>query len=163
MLDFSDLQHSTHQLRNFHGSGAHQYGSSFLCKLYNLLNNSIKFFAHGFVNKIIPVFSCHRPVGRNRNHIQLIDVPQFTRFGDSSTRHTCKLMIHAKIILKGDGGVRLGSIFDLHILLRFNRLMQTIRVSSSVQHTTRLLIYNFYFSIYNDVFSIFFEKCIRFE
>ena len=72
-------------------------------------------------------------------------------------------MVHAEIILKGDGRIGLRSILHLYIFLGFNRLVQAVRVASAFHHTTRLLVDNLHLSIHKDVLRVFFKHVVGLE
>ncbi len=123
VFDFFHLQHAADQLWNFNRCGTYQNRSSFFCKFHDLFNGCIEFFTHRFENKVVRIVPGDGAIGRNHNNIQFIDVPQFTGFCFCCTCHARKLVVHAEIILKGNGGIGLCGILHLHIFFRFYRLV----------------------------------------
>ena len=60
------------------------------------------------------------------DHIQLVDIVEFFGLGQCSARHARQLLIHAEVVLDGDGGV--GDIFVLNLcpFLGLYGLMQPV-------------------------------------
>ena len=56
-------------------------------------------------------------------------------------------MIHAEVVLQGDGGKGLGGSFYLHVLLGFYSLVQAIAPTTAFHDTARLLIDNLYLTV----------------
>src|SRR5688572_6203423 len=163
VLDVRYLQDPAYQFRNLHGSSTNEYGSSCFSELYNIIYRCVELLSHRLVNEVVIILADRGFIRWNSNNIQLIDIPQFSSFRNRSSGHSRKLMIHPKVILKSYRCIRLSSVLHLYIFLRFNRLVKSIGISSSFHHTASLLIYNFNFSINDDVLNIFLEKCIRLE
>ena len=67
-------------------------------------------------------------------------------------------MVHSEIILQRYGRVGLRSRFNLHILLGLDGLMQAVRVPTSVQNTSGLLIHDLDGAIHHHVFNILGEQ-----
>ncbi len=108
----------------------------------NLLNNCIKLRLLGFVKHIGLVFPHHRLVGRNGNDVQRINFLKFDAFGHCRTRHTRQLVIQTEVILEGDGRKRFGFALHLYALFGFNRLMQTLAVTSAEHNASREFVYD---------------------
>ena len=68
----------------------------------------------------------HRPVGRNHGDVQLVDLLELGRFRFGRSGHAGQLLVHAEVVLEGDGGERLVLALDLHAFLGFDGLMQTV-------------------------------------
>ena len=102
-------------------------------------------------------------VGRDRDHVELVDVPEFSRFGVGRTGHTRKLVIHSEVVLKGDGGESLCGSFDLDAFLGFDCLMEAVGIAASFHDTSGLLIDDLDLVVIDHVFHILFEKCVGFQ
>ena len=66
-----------------------------------------------------------RLVGNHRD-FQLVDLLELRRFGFRRTGHAGQLLVHAEVVLEGDGGERLILALDLDAFLGFDRLVQTV-------------------------------------
>src|SRR5674536_12342 len=132
------------------------YSSSAASDVYK---RQIIFFPFCLINKIFSVGSDNWSVCRNYNNIKFIDIPEFGSFRFSSTCHPGKLMVHPEIILKGNGGICLCSVFHLYIFFCLNCLMKSIGIAASFKNPTGLFIYNLYFIVHYNVLSVTVEKC----
>ena len=65
-------------------------------------------------------------VGRDGRHVQLIDLIEFFRLGERRTAHPTQLLVHAEVILDGDGCIGDVLRLDLHPFLGLYCLMQAI-------------------------------------
>ena len=81
-------------------------------------------------------------MGRDRHDFQLIDPAEFLRFGDCRTGHAGQLLIHAEIVLQGDGGVGYVLGLDLHALFRFHGLVQAIAPAAAGHQASGELVHD---------------------
>ena len=73
-------------------------------------------------------------------------------------------MVHAEIVLQGDGSKGLCSRFNLHTLLSFDGLVQSVAVSTALHDTACLLIHNLHLSFgCDDVLVVALEHGVGFE
>ena len=72
-------------------------------------------------------------------------------------------MVHAEVVLQGDGGEGLCSGLDMDTLLGFDRLVQAIRIATSIHDTTRLLVDDHDLIVHDDILVILFEERIGLE
>src|SRR5690606_39764090 len=73
------LQHPAQQFTYLDRSGTNKHRPSGIAQGFNLIDHRLALFSLGLVNKILPVVADHWEVGRNRNHIQLVDAPKLCR------------------------------------------------------------------------------------
>ena len=81
-------------------------------------------------------------MGRDRHDFQLIDPAEFLCFGDRRTGHAGQLLIHAEIVLQGDGGVGYVLGLDLHALFRFHGLVQAIAPAAAGHQASGELVHD---------------------
>ncbi|MBA7683782.1 hypothetical protein ES703_92167 [subsurface metagenome] len=110
-------------LRLLNRYGAHKHRSFLLVKLLNLLNHSPEFGLLILVNPVRVVLPNHGFIGRDNYHIKVIYLVKLFSLGNRSAGHPRQPVIHAKVVLDGDGGK--GSAFSLNpdTLLGFYCLM----------------------------------------
>ncbi len=65
-------------------------------------------------------------VGRNHHHVELVDLRELRRLGVGGAGHAGQLGVFPEVVLEGDGRERLVLALDLHLLLRFHRLVQPV-------------------------------------
>ena len=69
-------------------------------------------------------------------------------------------MIHAEVVLQGDGGKGLCSSLDLHMFLSLDSLMQTITPATSFHDTTSLLVNDLHFTIDDHILVVLVEHTV---
>ena len=160
VFDFAQGEHTAQQLRYFDRGGTHEHGTSGLDHLHNLFDNGVVLGPLGLVDAVLHIDTGYRLVGRDSHHIEFIDVPELTGFGLGGTGHTGQLVIHAEVVLQGDGGEGLRSGFDLHVLLGFDGLVQTVGIAAALHDTAGLLVDDFHLVVDNHILVVEFEEGI---
>ena len=87
------------------------------------------------VNRVGLFDALQRLVRRNDDDVELVDLCELFRLGLGSAGHARQLLVLAEIVLEGDGGERLIFPLDLHLLFRFDRLVQSV-APASARHQT---------------------------
>ena len=134
------LEHLAQQFGGLHTGGAHQHGAPFGYEPFYLIDNRLKLFALGLIDHIVHILAGYGLIGGDFHHIELIDIPEFARFGRGRPRHTCQLLIHAEVVLESDGGIGLSGSFHLRVLFRFHCLVQSIAPTATFHDAPRLLV-----------------------
>src|SRR5437016_3669761 len=63
------------------------------------------------------VVALGRHVGRDRHHVELVDLPELVRLGHRGAGHPGELLVEAEVILQRDRGEGLRLLLDLHAVL----------------------------------------------
>ena len=134
--------------------------SSLLCKLYNLIDHCIELGLLCLIYKVIVVDTCYRSVCRDYDHIQLVDRPELACLRLGCTGHTGKLVVHTEVVLKSDGCECLCCSLDLHILLRLDRLVESVAPTTTFHDTSGLLIHDLDLSVLDDIVDLLVEHRI---
>ena len=92
----------------------------------NVGHDGLEFFFHGAKDLVLQVFSNHGPMGGNNNGLKAIDLLKLKGLCIGCARHAAKLGVHAKVILKGNGGKGLVFRLNAHPLFGLNGLMKAI-------------------------------------
>ena len=66
------------------------------------------------------------PVGRDRDHIELVDLPELVGLGHGRAGHAAELFVELEEVLERDGGEGLRLLLDPHSFLGLDRLMETV-------------------------------------
>ena len=103
------------------------------------------------------------PVRRNGEHVELIDLPEFARFGHRRTGHAADLVVELKEVLERNGRERLVLFFDLDVLFRFDRLMQTVAPSTPFHKTPGKVVDDNDFAVFNNVVDVFLIEVARLQ
>ena len=79
-------------------------------------------------------------VGRDYNYVHVVDFPELVFFCLGCTRHSCQLAVHSEVVLEGDSSQCLGLRTNLHSLLGFDSLVESVAEPSSVHETAGELV-----------------------
>ena len=155
------FKHPAQGFRNFDACRSHKNRTALLLQFFDFFNNRRIFFALCSVNCVVFVNARNRFVSGNNNDFEFVDFPELAFFGFGGSGHTGKFFVQSEIILKRNRRKRLRVALDLYVLFRFNRLVKSVRISSSGQYASGELIYNRDFSFFrNYVLDVFFEQSV---
>ena len=124
--DAHPLQDAGELLGLLHRDGAHQHRLALGVVLLDFLGGVAELLLLGAVDDVRVFLADHRPVGGNHDHVEVVDLLEFRRFGFRRTGHAGQLLVHAEIVLEGDGGERLVLALDLDAFLGFDGLVQAV-------------------------------------
>ena len=134
--DATKIEQTAEQFGDFHRTCTYKHGTSCIAHLFYFFDDCIIFFTLCLVDTVVHIVALNGTVSWNFYNVEFIDVPEFTCFRDGSTRHTSQLVVHAEVVLEGDGSECLSSGFYTHVFLRFNGLVQTIAPTTTFHDTT---------------------------
>ncbi len=108
------------------GDGADQDRLPLVVELHDLLDGRLELLLLGLVDDVGVVDADHRPVGRDDHDVELVDLVELGRLGVGGAGHAGELVVHAEIVLEGDGGQGLVLALDLDPFLGLHRLVQAV-------------------------------------
>ncbi len=106
------------------------------------------------IDSVIMIDSGDRFIRRNLDDIHSVNIAELLLLCQSGTCHTCLLLIFIEEVLEGDGGKRLALALYLYVLLRLNRLMQSVGITAARKHSSGKLIYDVYLIILDNVIAV---------
>ena len=112
------------------------------------------FFLSGAIHHVGKFVAAERPVGRDGNDVEVVDLAELCRFGFRGARHTGKLFVHAEIILEGDGRQGLVFALDLHGFLGFDSLVKAVRPAPAGHLAARKFIDDDDLAVFDDVIHV---------
>ena len=72
------------------------------CALGDLLDDRVVLLAPRLVDEVVLVVADHRPVGRDRHDLELVDLAELVRLGRGRAGHAGELLVHAEVVLDRD-------------------------------------------------------------
>ncbi len=154
MLDPLLLEEFGQHLRLFDRHGADQHRlAEFLLGL-ELLGDRPELLGQGLVEDVLLVGPQDRHVGRDRDHVHLVDVEEFRRLGRRRAGHARELRVHPEIVLEGDRGQRLVLGLDRHSFLGLDRLVEAVRPAPPVHHPAGELVDDDDLAVLDDVIDV---------
>ena len=154
VLDAALFQQLGQRFALFHTDGAHQHGLTLGVTLRHLLDDGVVLAVDGLVNAVRQVLAGTGLVGGNADDLQTVNLAEFVRLGGSRTGHTGQLVVHAEVVLEGDGGQRLAFCGHVDAFLGFDGLMQTFVEAAAVHQAAGELVHDDDFAVLDDVIGI---------
>ena len=106
----------------------------------DLLDDGLQLLGRRAVHLVVLVLAGHRAVGRDLDHLELVDLGELVRLGRGRAGHAGELLVEAEIVLEGDGGQRHVLGLDLDAFLGLQRLMQPFRIAAARHHAAGELV-----------------------
>ena len=163
VLDAAHTEHAAEEFGSFHVGGTHQNRAACVAQLNDTLDDGCVLGLLGLIDKVVLVVTDHRTVRGDDHYVELVDAPEFTRLRFCGTGHTGQLVVHAEVVLEGDGGEGLGCRLDLHVFLGLDGLVQSVAPAAAFHHTAGLLVHDLDLAVHDDVVHILLELGVGLE
>ena len=147
------------RLLDRHRTDQHRLADSIL--LGDRLGDGFELVLRVLVELVILVDPRNGDIGRDLDHVHLVDVPELGRFGGRGAGHARQLGIHAEIVLEGDRGERLVLGFDLDAFLGLDCLVQPVRPAATIHHATGKFVDDDDLVVLHDIIGIALEHVHR--
>ena len=112
------------------------------------------------VDLVVLVGAVDRPVGRDLEHVEPVDVEELVGLGGGRAGHAGELLVEAEVVLEGDRGERLVLGLDLDVLLGLQRLVQAFRVAPALHHAAGELVDDDDLAAFDDVVAVALEQLV---
>ena len=127
-------------LRDLDRDRAHQHRLPGLVARLDLVQHGVPLAVLGLVDLVVVVGPHHRPVGRDVDHRQLVDLDELVRLGERGAGHARELVVQAEVVLERDRRERLVLLAHVHALLGLDRLVQSLRPAAAVEDAAGELV-----------------------
>jgi len=142
---------------------AHQHRLMARMAFADQLDDRLVLLGDRAIDLVVGVLARHRPVGRDLEDVQLVDVHELGGFRRRRAGHAGQLLVEAEIVLEGDRGERLVLGLDRHLLLGFQRLVQAVGIAPAFHHASRELVDDHDLAVLDDVVAVLLEDLVRLE
>ena len=149
--------------RFIHRRRTHEDGLTAFVAFHNLVYDRALFAVERRIHHIGQIDALHGAVGGDLHNVERVDRSKLRFFRFRRTRHTRKLLVKTEIVLEGNGRVRLIFAAHFHAFLCFDRLVQTVGISSADHKTARKFVHDDDFAVVYDIIFVELEKLMRFE
>ena len=122
--------------------------------LGDVVDDRVVLGVHGPVDEVRLVLADHRPVGRDRDHAELVDLVELRGLGHGRTGHAAELLVEPEVVLQRDRREGLVLLADRHALLGLDRLVQPLVVAAAVQHAAGVLVDDEHLALDHDVVAV---------
>ena len=137
VLDAPALQHAAKRFRGVDGGGPDQDGLALSVQFLDFIDDRVILLATGAEDHVVVVGAPDRLVGRDLHHVHLVDREELARFRHGRAGHARQLLVHAEVILYGDGRDRARFLLDLHAFLGLDGLVQALGQPPAVHQPAR--------------------------
>ena len=151
VLNAELVQHPAQALTFLDACGSNQDGLPLPMPLGDLVDHGAVFAVLALVDQVGLVEPHHRPVGRNRHHLEGVDLAELLRLGDRRTGHARELVVEAEEVLEGNRceGDRL--LLHGHAFLGLDRLVEPVRPAASRHGSPGELVDDDHLAVAHDV------------
>ncbi len=154
-------QQLAEQLALLDAHRADQHRLAALARLADQLDDGIVFLRRRAVDLVVLVLARHGDVGRDLDHLELVDLGELVGLGHRRAGHAGELGIQAEIVLEGDRGQRLVLPLDRDVLLGLERLVQAFGVAAAFHHAAGELVDDDDLVLAHDVIDVAGEQRMR--
>ena len=154
------LQDMAELLRLGYGSGADQHRLPLGVDFCHIVGNCLVLGTLCFVNNIRMVDTGNRLVGRNDDYRQLVDFQELVFLCLCRTGHSGQLVVHAEIVLEGNGCQCLGLPAYLQPFLCLNCLMQAVRIAAPLHQAACKLVNDDNLAILDYIIPVTLHQCL---
>ena len=134
------LELAAEVLGDLDGDRADEDRLALLVALGDLAHDRRPLAVLGLEDLVVAVVADHRPVRRDLDDRQLVDLHELVGLGDGRAGHARELVVHAEVVLQRDRGERLVLLLDPDALLRLHRLVQALRPAPAVEDAAGELV-----------------------
>src|SRR6267143_1328971 len=152
--DAALFQQPGEALRLFNRDGADQDRAAAAGDFLDLLGDRVELRLLGLVDQVRTVVADHRLVGRDHDHLELVDLVELLRLGHGGTGHPRQLFVQAEVVLVSDGGQRLRLLLDLDAFFGFNRLVEPIGPAPAGLLPAREFVDDDYLAVLDQVITV---------
>ena len=139
---------------SFDGSRTDQHRLFALEAVADILDDGRELVLLTEVDEVGVILAHRRTVSRNDHDFQSINLLELEGFSVRGAGHAGQFAVHAEVVLEGDGSNRLVFLADAHALLRFHRLVQTIRPTPTGHGAAGEFIDDDDFAVAHDVLDV---------
>ncbi len=159
--DLRALEHAGERLGRLDGDGADEDRLALRVGFLDLLDDGVELLAAGLEDLVVLVDADVRPVGRDRQHVELVDVVELGGFGFGGAGHAGELLVEAEVVLDGDGREGLGFLLDGDAFLGLDRLVQAVGPAAARHFAAGVFVDDDHLVVLDDVLDVLFDRGSR--
>ena len=118
------LQLLTQALALLDARRADEHGPAAIAHLLDLVDEGVPLRRLSAVDEVRHVLADHRPVGRDRDDLEAVDLVELLRLGHRRAGHARELVVEPEVVLEGDRGERHRLTLDAQALLGLDGLVK---------------------------------------
>ena len=134
-----------------------------LMAILDFFDDGREFFFFGAIDHVRIILADHFAIGRHHIDVQVINFGELARFRVGGPRHAGQFLVHAEIVLEGDGGQRLIFVRDLDAFFRLHRLVQPVAPPAPGHEAAREFIDDKDLTVFDDIVDVTFVERVRLQ
>ncbi len=138
----------------FDAGSADEDGLLFSVEAGDLVGYGKVFFLRGAVDDVGVFDALHLAVGGDDYDVELVDLVELGGFGFGGAGHSAEFLVHAEVVLEGDGGQRLVFLADGDAFLGFDCLMKAVRPAAAGHEAASELVDDDDLAVFDDVLDV---------
>ena len=163
VFDAVPAQEAGEPLGLFDGNRADEDRLAALVAVLDLFDDGGKLFFLRPVDDVGVVQPDHLAIGRDHVDVEIVDLGKLRRFRVGRAGHAAELLVHAEIVLEGDGGQRLILVGDLHAFFGFDGLVQPVAPAAARHESPGEFIDDDDLAVFHDIVDIAFVERVGLE
>ena len=163
MRDLRALEHAGEGFRRLDGRGADQHGLPLGVGFLDFRDDGVELLAAGLEYLVVLVDADVRRVGRDRQHVEAVDVVELGGLGLGGASHAREFLIEAEIVLDGDGGEGLGFFLDGDVFLGFDGLVEAVRPAATGHFAAGVFIDDDDLVVLDHILDVLFKNAVGLE
>ena len=161
--DPASLQDPGQPLRLLDRNGSDEDGLARRVPFFDVVGEGGELVILVDVDEIRFVRSRDRLVRWNLDHVEPVDLVELPGLGQRGPRHAGELLVHAEVVLECDGGESLVFFLDLDALFGLDRLVQTLRVATTIEDPPGELVDDLDLAVANQVVHVALVQLLRLQ
>ena len=154
MTDALALEDLGEELGLFDRGGADEDGLLEVVEALDLIGDGEVLFLRGAEDDVLIFNAEHLAVGGDDDDVELVDLVELGGLGLGGAGHAGELLIHAEVVLEGDGGEGLVFLADGDAFLGFDGLVEAIGPAAAGHEAAGELVDDDDFAFFDDVLDV---------
>ena len=142
----------------FDAGGADEDGLLLSVEAGDLVGDGEVFFLRGAVDDVGVLDALHLAVGGGDDDVEFVDLVELGGFGLGGAGHAAEFLVHAEVVLEGDGGERLVFLADGDAFLGFDGLVEAVGPTTAGHKAAGEFVDDDDLALFNDVFDVAFVE-----
>ena len=157
------LQNLGEQFRLLDRGGAYQHWLLLFMQTRDLVRHGQVFLLRGAIDHVGGLKAPHRHVGWNDDNVEFVNLVEFGRFCLGRAGHSGELLVHAEVVLEGDGGEGLVLLADGYALLCLYRLVEAVGPAAAWHQAAGELVDDDDFAFFDDILDVALVEMVRLD
>ncbi len=129
----------------------------------DLVGDGEVFLLRGAVDDVLVFDAQHLAVGGDDDDVELVDLVELGGFSLGGAGHAGELLVHAEVVLEGDGGERLVFLADGDAFLGFDRLVEAVGPAAAGHQAAGELVDDDDLAVFDDVLDVALVEVVRLD